>query len=105
MIRRLGKRFMLHLDPPLMAGLGLLMLAAGWASAGDQLLVVHKGASTLGFYDASTGRLEAEVSTGAKPHEFGLSPDGRYAYVTDYGADTYYDAEHSQKGAGLMPKQ
>lgn len=48
MIRRLGKRFMLHLDPPLMAGLGLLMLVSlivlysasdeSWLQVGKQFL-------------------------------------------------------------------
>jgi YVTN family beta-propeller protein len=63
------------------------------ALAANTLLVVHKLDDSFGFYDAATGKLEAKVATGAKPHEFALSADRRFAYVTNYGADTYTETQ------------
>jgi YVTN family beta-propeller protein len=69
----------------------VLPLAAAFGA--DKLLVVHKLDDSFGFYDAATGRLEAKVATGKKPHEFALSADSRFAYVTNYGADTYTETQ------------
>ncbi|MBI5282161.1 MAG: YncE family protein [Candidatus Solibacter usitatus] len=71
----------------------LIVMAAGWAAGGDRLLVVHKGDDSLGIYDASSGRLETKISVGKKPHEFALSSDGKLAYVTNYGVDTWNTSE------------
>ncbi|MFW6206125.1 MAG: YncE family protein, partial [Gemmatimonadota bacterium] len=49
------------------------------------LLVVNKSGSTLSFIDGRTGGEVATVETGHAPHEVAVSPDGRWAYVTDYG--------------------
>lgn len=69
---------------------GLLALAAAAAlPAADLLLTVHKRADSLGIYDLTSGQSLASVPTGAKPHEFALTADRRYAFVTDYGVDTY----------------
>jgi YVTN family beta-propeller protein len=48
------------------------------------MLVLHKGASSLGFY-TTAGKMLAAVPTGEHPHEISLSPDGRFAYTTDNG--------------------
>ncbi len=71
--------------------LAALPLAAAFGA--DQLLVVHKLDDSFGFYDAASGKLEAKVATGKKPHEFALSADRRFAYVTNYGADTYTETQ------------
>lgn len=68
-----------------------LPLAAAFGA--DTLLVVHKLDDSFGFYDAASGKLEAKVATGRKPHEFALSADRRFAYVTNYGADTYTESQ------------
>jgi YVTN family beta-propeller protein len=47
-------------------------------------LILHKAASTLGFYDG-TGRLIDTVRVGTHPHEMVLAPDGRHVYVADNG--------------------
>lgn len=48
------------------------------------LLVLHKGASSLGFYTGE-GRHLKDVPVGKHPHEMVISPDGRLAYITDNG--------------------
>src|SRR5688572_13065439 len=47
-------------------------------------LVLHKGASSLGYY-ARDGKLLATVPVGQHPHEMVFSPDGRYLYTSDNG--------------------
>lgn len=70
----------------------LLALAAliltGTATLSAQrpvLLVVNKSESTLSFVDPASRTEVAEVETGHAPHEVAVSPDGRWAYVSDYG--------------------
>ncbi|MBI4891829.1 MAG: hypothetical protein HY821_14480 [Acidobacteria bacterium] len=77
------------------AAIGVLALAvwSGSCLAQDTLLVVHKLDNSLGFYDAVKGELLAAVPTGAKPHEFALSMDQKFAFVTNYGADTYTETQ------------
>jgi YVTN family beta-propeller protein len=72
-----------------MRTIAALMIFGIGAAGGDRLLTVHKLADTFGIYDAETGEKRAEIAVGKKPHEFGLSADAKYAYVTDYGVDTY----------------
>lgn len=74
----------------------LALLLFGLAAAlapgeGPSLLILHKGAESLGFYDAATGVCRAEVPVGTVPHEMVLSSDGRLAYVTNYGVRSYTD--------------
>lgn len=66
----------------------LLVLAFGSEPLSAQeglLLVVNKTGNTLSFLDPTTGEEVARVGTGHAPHEVAVSPDGRWAYVTDYG--------------------
>jgi YVTN family beta-propeller protein len=49
-----------------------------------ELLVLHKGHSSLGFY-SDDGKWISSVPVGEHPHEIAFSPDGRYAYTTDNG--------------------
>lgn len=60
--------------------LTLLTLPAARA----ELLVLHKGHMSLGFY-TDEGKLITTVPVTAHPHEMVFSPDGRYAYTTDNG--------------------
>jgi YVTN family beta-propeller protein len=48
------------------------------------LLVGQKVANSVGFYTPE-GKLLATVPVGERPHEIALSPDGRFAYVSDNG--------------------
>ena len=61
----------------------LLLAGIGW-SADPLLMVLHKGASSLGFY-RTTGEHVADVAVGAHPHEMVLGSGGRIAYITDNG--------------------
>ncbi|MFW5947871.1 MAG: hypothetical protein ACOCUW_05205 [Gemmatimonadota bacterium] len=63
----------------------LVAMGATGAAAQELLLVVNKSGSSLSFLDGRTGRSVATVETGYAPHEVAVSPDGRWAYVTDYG--------------------
>jgi DNA-binding beta-propeller fold protein YncE len=71
-----------------MRGLALLLVGVS-ALAGDLLLVVHKLADSVGYYDLATGKNVVTIPVGRKPHEFAFSSDERFAYVTNYGVDTY----------------
>ena len=58
----------------------VLTVSAGAA----ELLVLHKGGSSLGLY-SEDGKLLATVPVGQHPHEMILSPDGKLVYTTDNG--------------------
>lgn len=62
--------------------------AAGAQVAGltGTLVVANKGPSTATIIDVRSGRTLATLPTGNGPHEVVLSSDGRWAVVTDYGA-------------------
>jgi len=49
-----------------------------------QLLILHKGDSSLGFY-SSQGEFEEKVDVGKHPHEMVLDSSGKYLYCTDNG--------------------
>lgn len=61
-----------------------LLALASALSAPAELLVLHKGHSSLGFY-TDQGKSIATVPVGQHPHEMVFSADGRYAYTTDNG--------------------
>lgn len=52
------------------------------------LLVLNKEEATLAIVDPSNGKVIGKVPTGEGPHEVAVSADGRYAFVTNYGART-----------------
>ena len=59
--------------------------AAPAASSG-LLLVLNKAAASASLVDPRTGATVATMPTGEGPHEVAVSPDGRQAVVTNYGA-------------------
>jgi YVTN family beta-propeller protein len=66
------------------AGIGAI--AAPQQAAGQHLLVVNKSSNTLSIVDPATRQEVGVVNTGLAPHEVSVSPDGLFAYVTDYGS-------------------
>jgi len=50
------------------------------------LLVSHSGESSVGFYDAATGKSLAALATGRGPHEITVSRDSSTAYIAISGA-------------------
>jgi YVTN family beta-propeller protein len=74
----------------------VFVLAHGTAAvpAGETLVVIHKWADSLGFYDPQSGALLKNVPVGLKPHEMALSSNGRFLLIAQYGIDRYTeDAE------------
>ena len=66
--------------------LSSLALAALVALAPDTvLLVLNKAEHTLVVVDPVALRVVGRVATGTGPHEVAVAPDGRTAYVTNYG--------------------
>ena len=64
-----------------------ILFVAGWMVLSAQnfpLVIVEKKAGAVGFYSPE-GRRMAGVKVGEHPHEIVLSPDKRYAYVSDNG--------------------
>jgi DNA-binding beta-propeller fold protein YncE len=49
------------------------------------LVVVEQGAGRVSMIDPGTGATRGSVKIGADPHEVALSPDGRLAYVSNFG--------------------
>jgi DNA-binding beta-propeller fold protein YncE len=64
----------------------LLASALGLAAPDDVLIVVNKDVSTVSVIALESGVALATLPTGAGPHEAAASPDGRWAVVTNYGA-------------------
>jgi len=55
------------------------------AQSPSYLLVLNKAEATLAIIDPETMRVVGRVPTGEGPHEVATSPDGRTAYVANYG--------------------
>jgi len=60
------------------------LLAAPIAPAGT-LVVANKAEATVSLIDQASGEVVATLATGVGPHEVGISPDGQFALVTNYG--------------------
>jgi len=50
------------------------------------LIVANKAEATVSLIDLSSGRVIATLPTDEGPHEVGISPDGRFALVSNYGS-------------------
>lgn len=58
------------------------------AAAGGLLLVTNKSGNTVSFIDPATGRELNRLETGPSPHEVAVTPDGRLAFVANYGSNS-----------------
>ncbi len=66
--------------------LTFIILVSGNASLRSQtLVVVEEGLGKVVEVDARNPTCRAEIPIGLKPHEIALSPDGRTAYVSNFG--------------------
>ena len=52
------------------------------------LLVLNKGDKQLAIIDPESGKVVARVGVGEGPHEVTVSPNGKFAYVGNYGQQT-----------------
>jgi DNA-binding beta-propeller fold protein YncE len=66
--------------PVLLAALLLTSVAHG-----ATLAVANKAEATVSLIDLGSGNVVATLATGEGPHEIGISPNGRFALVTNYG--------------------
>jgi len=68
----------------------LLFASRAWTGAQGaptgRLLVLSKGALTLAAVDPVTLRVVGKAPSGPDPHEVAATPDGRTAYISNYGA-------------------
>jgi YVTN family beta-propeller protein len=63
----------------------VLLLVPGGAPHAATLAVANKAEATVSLIDLEQGEVVATLPTGEGPHEIGISPDGRFALVTNYG--------------------
>src|SRR5438309_1184797 len=57
----------------------------GAQTASAALLVLEKADSALAIVDPGTMKIVARVPAGPDPHEIVASPDGKLAYISNYG--------------------
>jgi len=72
----------------LSAATSLSVSGLGAQVPGGTLLVLNKVDATLAFVDPASHKVLARVPTGEGPHEVLVSPDGKLAFVSNYGAQT-----------------
>ena len=85
-----------------LAGVALVVAWAGGAmAAGPKVYVADEEANTVSVLDAVSLRKVGSIAVGRKPHNVQVSPDGKYAWVTNNGEATKSGAEHAHEA---MPK-
>lgn len=63
-----------------------LALALPLCAAGQVLVVLNKSDHEAALVDPATYQVLARLPTGQGPHEAAISPDGRTAYISNYGS-------------------
>jgi YVTN family beta-propeller protein len=74
------------------------LVVPAWA---DTVVVVCKSDFQLALVDPVTEKVLVKLPTGLGPHEVAVSPDGRTAYVSNFGRYSVYpagDTEHDKAG-------
>jgi DNA-binding beta-propeller fold protein YncE len=69
----------------------LTMLLAFPLLAGETMIVAHKHADEVGFYDVDGFRLLTTVAVNRRPHELALTKNRKLLYVSDYGLERWTD--------------
>jgi YVTN family beta-propeller protein len=64
--------------------------AFGQTTPSQALLVLSKGDLALEVVDPTTMKVLWTVPSGPDPHEVAASPDGRFAYISNYGSGAYH---------------
>jgi DNA-binding beta-propeller fold protein YncE len=68
----------------------LLAIIPAAAQAQGALLVVTKQPHALAIVDGATLQVLARVPIGEDPHEVTVGPDGKTAYISNYGEGTLH---------------
>jgi DNA-binding beta-propeller fold protein YncE len=71
-----------------LGSLSLFVLGArsvGAQTPSPALLVLEKSANTLAIVDSATLKIVGRLPAGPDPHEVEASPDGKLAYISNYG--------------------
>ncbi len=85
--------------------LPLLALPIGGVNErdGGVLLVTNKSENTLSFIDTNSGEELKRIATGPNPHEVAVTPDGRLAFVANYGSNSLTVVDVSERASlGLV---
>ncbi len=80
-----------------------VLLVPSLAAAGT-LVVLNKSDHEAALVDPATLEVLAKLPTGKGPHEAATSPDGRYAYVSNYGSFAVFregDRPRMQPGSSI----
>ena len=64
----------------------LLCALAVPAALADTLIVLNKSDHEAALVDPETLAVVAKLPTGKGPHEVAVTPDGRWAFVSNYGS-------------------
>ncbi|HTS38468.1 MAG TPA: cytochrome D1 domain-containing protein [Candidatus Solibacter sp.] len=67
------------------------------------LLVLEKKDSSLALVDPTSLKILARIPAGEDPHEVVVSPDGKFAYISNYGA--FQNPQHTISVADLAAKK
>ncbi|MBC8164569.1 MAG: hypothetical protein H7Y20_01710 [Bryobacteraceae bacterium] len=70
-----------------------LFVSAACLYAQSTLMIAHKWADSVGYYDAKTGKSLTTVPVGVRPHEMVFSQDRKLVYVTNYGLNSWTQTE------------
>lgn len=71
--------------------IAVILLFPALLCPGEIMVVAHKHADEVGFYDVEGFQLLATAPVNPRPHELALSPDGRLLYTSDYGLERWTD--------------
>jgi YVTN family beta-propeller protein len=83
--------------------LAILPLLATTFLHAQTLLVLEKSDKTMAMVDPSTLKVIARVPAGEDPHEIVASPDGHYAFISNYGA--FQNPQHTLSVVDLVEKK
>jgi len=81
--------------------IGIVALVLPLAVAAQVLVVLNKSDHEAALVDPATYEVLMKLPTGKGPHEVATSPDGRFAYVSNYGSFAVFrEGERSQMQSG-----
>ncbi len=66
----------------------LLFATSAFAASNDYVLVLNKSSNSLSFVNVATMKTELSLVVGTEPHEMGIHPNRRKAYVSNVGANS-----------------